>query len=209
MQTLAAILEVSAQRHSHLCPKQVLGARMGLLAGRLLAIDLPQSDKRLLVIVETDGCSTDGISVATGCSVGHRTLRIEDYGKVAATFVDTQSERALRFTPRPEARTLAADYAGDAQGRWQMQLIGYQQMPDELLFAWQEVSLIASIASIVSRPHLRATCQSCGEEVINQREVLRGSVVLCRACADGAYYTPAIGEAIGNLAAVGIDHRAR
>jgi formylmethanofuran dehydrogenase subunit E len=190
MKTLAAILEVSAARHSHLCPKQVLGARMGLLAGVLLALDLPQNDKRLLAILETDGCSADGISVATGCSIGHRTLRVEDYGKVAATFVDTRSERALRIVPRPEARALAAQYAGDAQGRWRMQLTGYQRMPDALLLAWQEVALTSSIASIVSRPHLRVDCRICGEEIINQREVVRDGIVLCRACADGAYYSP-------------------
>ncbi len=56
----------------------------------------PRKDKRLLVIVESDGCFVDGVSVTTGCTVGHRTLRVEDYGKVAATFVDVSSERALR-----------------------------------------------------------------------------------------------------------------
>jgi formylmethanofuran dehydrogenase subunit E len=194
MNTLAKILEASAARHSHLCPKQVLGARMALLAGRLLAIELPQSDKRLLVILETDGCTADGISVATGCTIGHRTLRVEDYGKVAATFVDTQGERALRIAPRAEARVLAADYAGEAQGRWQMQLTGYQRMPDELLLAWREVRLTSSIAAIVSRPHIREVCRDCGEEIINQREVVRDGVVLCRACADGAYYHPVPAE---------------
>ena len=194
MRMLAEILEASAARHSHLCPKQVLGARMGMLAGRLLAIDLPQSDKRLLVILETDGCMADGLSVATGCTVGHRTLRVEDYGKVAATFVDTHSERAVRIVPRAEARTLAVDYANDAQGRWQKQLLGYQRMPDELLLAWRDVRLVASIASIVSRPHVREVCRDCGEEIINQREVVRDGVVLCRACADGAYYSAEIGH---------------
>jgi formylmethanofuran dehydrogenase subunit E len=116
--------------------------------------------------------------------------RWKDYGKVAATFVDTRSERALRIVPRPEARGLAAQYAGDAQGRWQMQLTGYQRMPDALLLAWQEVALTSSIASIVSRPHLRVDCQLCGEEIINQREVVRDGIMLCRACAGGAYYSP-------------------
>jgi hypothetical protein len=107
MNTLDALLEATAARHAHLCPKQVLGARMGLLAGALIGIELPQHDKRLLVIMETDGCTADGIAVATGCSVGHRTLRVEDYGKVAATFVDTHTERTLRIVPQLEARSRA------------------------------------------------------------------------------------------------------
>jgi formylmethanofuran dehydrogenase subunit E len=65
------------------------GVQMGRLAAELLGLDLPQSDKRLLTIVETDGCFTTGLSVATNCWVGRRTMRVEDYGKVAATFVDT------------------------------------------------------------------------------------------------------------------------
>src|SRR5439155_26987565 len=80
----------AALRH-HLCPRQVIGARMGLLAGELLGLELPQADKRLLVIVETDGCAADGVAVACNCWVGRRTLRVEDYGKVAATFVDTHT----------------------------------------------------------------------------------------------------------------------
>ncbi len=100
MPSLQELLQATAARHYHLCPRQVLGVRMGLLAAHTLHLDLPQTDKRLLTIVETDGCFTDGLAVATGCWVGRRTLRIEDYGKIAATFVDTLTEQAIRLTPR-------------------------------------------------------------------------------------------------------------
>lgn len=42
-----------------LCPRQVMGARIGLQGGRLLGLALPQvsGQKRLLTFVETDGCS--------------------------------------------------------------------------------------------------------------------------------------------------------
>jgi formylmethanofuran dehydrogenase subunit E len=188
MNLLDALLETTAARHAHLCPKQVLGVRMGLLAGELVEIDVPQRDKRLLVILETDGCFADGVSVATGCSVGHRTLRVEDFGKVAATFVDTKSERAVRMVPHPEAQSRAADCAENGMGRWKSQLLGYQQMPDALLFRVQEVRLITPVAAYISRPHVHSLCQDCGEEIINEREVLRGGGVLCRACAGNAYY---------------------
>jgi formylmethanofuran dehydrogenase subunit E len=191
MNPLDALLETTTARHAHLCPKQVLGVRMGLLAGAWTGIDVPQLDKRLLVIMETDGCCADGVSVATGCSIGHRTLRIEDYGKVAATFVDTLTERAVRIVPRLEARQLAADYAENERGRWRCQLVGYQRMPDDLLFRTQEVRLIMPVAELISRPHVHATCDRCGEEIINEREVARDGLVLCRACAGFAYYRPA------------------
>lgn len=76
------LLTLSATHHHKICPRQVLGVRIGLLAGRLLEMPSPQPEKRLLAIAETDGCFVDGISAATGCYVGRRTLRIEDYGKL-------------------------------------------------------------------------------------------------------------------------------
>src|SRR5574341_409378 len=124
MRSLSELLEASATLHHHLCPRQVLGVRLGMRAGELLGLDLPQADKRLLVIAETDGCGVDGISAATGCQVGRRTLRIEDYGKVAATFVDTLTGRAVRIAPRSGVRTLACAYAPEARNKWEAQLLG-------------------------------------------------------------------------------------
>ena len=85
MHNLDDCLRASAAHHHQLCPRQVLGGRIGLLGGELLGLELPRRDKRLLVIFETDGCAVDGVIAATGCTPGHRTLRIEDYGKVAGT----------------------------------------------------------------------------------------------------------------------------
>jgi formylmethanofuran dehydrogenase subunit E len=193
MKTLNELLRASAARHRELCPRQVLGVRMGMLAGVLLALDLPQVDKRLLTIVETDGCATDGIAAATGCAVGRRTMRIEDFGKVAATFVDTATERAVRIVPRIEARALAREYAPEASSRWRAQLVGYQRMPDERLLRWDGVALLTPVREIVARGSVRVRCEICQEEIINARQVMRDGMLLCRACAGQAYYRP-LGE---------------
>ena len=74
MPDLPDLLTKTAALHDHLCPRQVLGVRTGLLAARLFGLDLPQADKRLFAFVETDGCYSDGVSVSTGCWLGHRTL---------------------------------------------------------------------------------------------------------------------------------------
>jgi len=189
MTYLEELLAASAALHHHLCPRQVLGVRLGIAAGRLLGLDLPRRDKRLLTIVETDGCFTDGVAVATGCSVGRRTLRVEDFGKVAATFVDTGAGQSVRLTPSPYARASARQYAPEAHGHWEAYLIGYQRMPDSLLLSWQWVTLQTPIETIVSRAGKRAICQVCHEEIINEREVIQEGLVLCRACAGQAYYT--------------------
>ena len=188
MKTLTELLDASTVLHRHLCPRQVLGVRMGMLAGEILGLDLPQSDKRLFTIVETDGCASDGIAVATNCWVGRRTLRVEDYGKVAATFVDIQTGRAVRIVPRREARQLARAYAPGARNKWEAQLVGYQRMPDDELLIAQAVRLIQSIEQILGRPGMKATCEICGEEIINEREIVHEGTTLCRTCAGQGYY---------------------
>lgn len=109
------LLKQSAQLHKHLCPRQVLRVRMGLFAADLLGLKVPQKSKRLLTIMETDGCGADGVSVATNCWVGRRTMRIEDYGKMAATFVDIKTETAVRIHSHPNCRKAAKNYAPEAK----------------------------------------------------------------------------------------------
>jgi formylmethanofuran dehydrogenase subunit E len=185
---LSELLDESAARHQHLCPRQVLGARMGLLAARLLGNDLPSAAKRLLVITETDGCFADGISVATDCTVGARTLRVIDHGKVAAVFVDTKTDRAVRLIPSQTSRTLAGEYAPLARSPWHAQLEAYQIMPDAELFDLQPVELTLSLEKLLSKPGRKASCDQCGEEIINEREVKDGDRTLCRACAGDGYW---------------------
>jgi len=187
-QTLKQILELSAQRHSHLCPRQVLGARIGLAGAAALGLDLPRQDKRLLIILETDGCFADGVETATGCTVGHRTLRIEDYGKTAATFIDVQTGRVLRVAPRLDARDRAEEFAPDEERHYFAQLQGYQVMPVAELLSIQKVDLNPSIEEIVSRPGVRVNCDLCGEDIINEREVHMDHLTLCRSCAGQGYY---------------------
>lgn len=195
---LAELLERSAAMHSHLCPRQVLGVRLGMYAAVLLGLDLPQTDKRIVTFVETDGCFADGVGASTGCWLGRRTLRLVDHGKPAATVVDTELRRAVRIWPHPLARGLAASYAPEAAGRWEAYLLGYQRMPDARLFHSREVELTVSLEAVLSRPGERAVCAECAEEIMNGRQVVRGGAVLCRGCAGEGYFTYAVpGDAAG------------
>lgn len=191
MHDLQSLLRASAVRHhDHVCPRQVLGVRMGLYAAELLDLGVPQEDKQLFTFIETDGCLVDGIGVATGCWVGNRTMRVMDYGKSAATFVDTVSERAIRITSHPKSRTRALCYAKEAPDRWHAQLAAYQIMPAAELLVAQDVTLTVSLKHLISQCGSRVICASCGEDIINAREVRRHGHILCRTCAEGAYYEP-------------------
>jgi formylmethanofuran dehydrogenase subunit E len=159
-----------------------------MLAADLLGLELPQHDKRLFTFVETDGCFADGVAVATGCTLGHRTLRLMDYGKPAATFVDTAADCAFRIHPHPASRVAAANAFPSAESRWRGMLDAYQQLPAEALFCWQPVQLTLDLKAIISRHGVRVNCAVCGEEILNEREVVVDGQPLCRACAGDAYY---------------------
>lgn len=188
MASFTELLDQTAARHDHLCPRQVIGVRMGMYAAELLDLELPQSDKRLITFVETDGCFADGVSVATGCSLGHRTMWLMDFGKVAATFVDTKTERSVRIFPHPESRSNARLCLPDARSRWHAQLEAYQVMPVEQMLCWQPVTLTIALKQLISRPGVRVNCAVCGEEVINEREVIVDGQAICRTCAGDHYY---------------------
>lgn len=185
---LAPLREQLATMHAHFCPRQVLGLRMGLYAGELLALGVPRNDKRLFIFVETDGCLADAISVSTGAWLGHRTMRLIDHGKTAATFVDTTSGKAVRVRPHPEARWRAAAYAPAANDRWHAQRDGYQLMPIAELLVADRVALNIDLRSIISRPGHRVTCSVCAEEIVNEREILVEGMTRCRACVGEAYF---------------------
>ncbi|MFA7248973.1 MAG: FmdE family protein [Dehalococcoidia bacterium] len=185
---LQQALDASAERHGRLCPRQVLGVRIGLAGVEALGFDPDPVERRLLAFVETDGCFVDGIEAATGCAVGHRTLRVHDYGKVAAVFVDVTDGRAVRIAPRAGIRQAAARYAPEESRRYYAQLAGYAAMPAHELLEVTPVELLEDLTALMGRAGVRVECSACAEEIMNGRQVIRWDAVLCRGCAGGAYF---------------------
>lgn len=188
MINIQPMIQDLSYRHQPLCPRQILGVRMALAGAKVLGLNLPRTDKNMLVISETDGCFIDGLEVAAGISPGHRTLRIVDYGKVAATFIDVIKREAVRLAPLPNLREQALVYVPDEPRHYFAQLRGYQIMPDEVLFSFTSVTLSPSIEQIVSRPGLRVDCSVCGEEIMNEREITVHGTIYCHSCYGQAYY---------------------
>ena len=54
------LLKLSSSRHDHLCPRQVLGVRMGLAGLEAIGLEAPMPHKAALVFIETDGCFPAG-----------------------------------------------------------------------------------------------------------------------------------------------------
>jgi formylmethanofuran dehydrogenase subunit E len=185
---ISDLLKQSSARHDHLCPRQVLGVRIGLAGLAALELESPVHKSTALIIIESDGCFADGIEVVTGATIGHRTLRINDCGKMAATFADVKSGRAIRISPALNVRERALIFAPNEPRHYFAQLQGYQVMPDSELFRIQEVELNPTLEELISKPLVRVDCDYCGEEIINEREVIVNGAVLCRTCANDGYY---------------------
>ena len=185
---LSVLLKESSARHDHLCPRQVLGVRMGLAGLAAIGLEAPMPRKAALIIIETDGCFADGIEIATGAVVGHRTLRLADEGKIAATFTNLKTKTSIRLAPHLDIRQRALTYAPNVKTKYYAQLKGYQLMPESELFSFQEVTLNPSPEAIISRPGVRTKCGNCGEEIINERQVFINGETLCKTCAGSSYY---------------------
>src|SRR6185295_521489 len=109
MESLDQLLEECGRLHGHMCAGQLLGARMAMLGCDLIGLNDPRGAdrKKLIVWVEIDRCMADAVGAVTGVRLGKRSLKYMDYGKVAATFLNTQTNNAVRIVAREESRAMA------------------------------------------------------------------------------------------------------
>ena len=191
MQPIGELLEECERQHGHICPGQLLGARMSVLGCRLLGLSDPRGTdrKKLIVWVEIDRCMADAVSAVTGARLGRRSLKYFDYGKVAATFLNTETGRAVRVVALDSSRALADERHGELSSKKERQMRAYLEASDAELFKVEWVRVAFGELDAPGRPTVRAVCAHCGEGV-NDGRVLEGpsGAVSCRPCAVGGYY---------------------
>ena len=191
MQSLDELLEECGRLHGHMCAGQLLGARMAILGCRLIGIGDPRGSdrKKLIVWVEIDRCMADAVSAVTGVRLGKRSLKFYDYGKVAATFFNTETNEAVRIVALEESRALADGRYPEIEKKSERQFRAYREAADDELFKVERVEVHYSEMDKPGRPRSRVICESCGEGVNDGREVrTTEDKVLCRPCASGGYY---------------------
>jgi formylmethanofuran dehydrogenase subunit E len=178
--------------HGHLCAGQVLGVRLAMLGLRELAIDDPQGKdrKRLVTFVEIDRCATDAVAVVTGCRLGKRALKFRDWGKVAATFVDVNTGKAVRIAAKESSKALAKQRHPEIEDKNQQQMLAYREMSDDELFSMQWVKVDLPPEEFPGYKGDRIVCEVCGEGINFRRELRREGKVLCRGCAGENYFLP-------------------
>ena len=191
MQPLDELLEECGRLHGHMCAGQLLGARMAVLGCRLIGIDDPRGAdrKKLVVWVEIDRCMADAVGAVTGVRLGKRSLKYFDYGKVAATFLNTETGEGVRVVALEQSRELADARHPEIESKKERQFRAYREATDEELFKVERVEVEYGEMDMPGRPRSRVRCARCGEGVNDGREVAgpEGSV-LCRPCASGGYY---------------------
>ena len=192
MQDFETLLKNSAAAHGHLCPGQVVGVRMAMLGCRLIGLDEPtriDQIKKIIVFVEMDRCTGDAVAYVTGVKLGRRSLKFMDYGIMAATFINLETNNAFRIISTEEARDLATVYAPEIPEKYPQQLEAYKRMPDSVLFRVQKVRVDMSEYDLPGPTRKKVVCDRCGQVVRDNREVVQNGHALCKPCAHGAYFS--------------------
>lgn len=189
---LEYMLDKAAAFHGHLCPGTVIGTRMALTGLREIDITDPNGSQRkdFMVYIETDRCPVDAISVVTGARISRRNLKFLDWGKVAATFVNLKTGKAVRITCPDSTRGLVdsyvdGDYDNGKHGKNAREVDAYKAMPEKDLFVITAVKV--AIAGF-DKEKYRVTCESCGETVNDHKEMIVDGRTLCRPCGEGESY---------------------
>jgi formylmethanofuran dehydrogenase subunit E len=185
---LKKLLEEASAFHGHICAGIVLGTRMSLLGLEAIGINDPKGEdsKNLIVYVEMDRCASDAILTVTGCHPGKRSLKILDYGKMAATFVNLKTGKAVRVVAR-DKNDEGKEYTPEMIEQ-EPHTEEYAMAPAQDLFEIQEVTVDLRPEDMPGKPLRIVMCASCGERVMDMREVRKDGTVLCRPCAQGARY---------------------
>jgi formylmethanofuran dehydrogenase subunit E len=194
MNSLDEYLRDAERAHGHLCAGQVLGVRLAMLGLAKLGIDDPRGNKedrkRLVTFVEIDRCATDAVAVVTGCRLGKRALKFRDWGKVAATFVDVHTGKAIRIAAKESSKALARQMHPEIADKNQQQMLAYREIADDDLFSTQWVKVELAPEEFPGYKSERVICEVCGEGINFRREVRRDGKVFCRSCAGDQYYQP-------------------
>lgn len=186
---LKSCLEKARGFHGDLCAGIVLGTRMAILGLKAIGIEDPcgKDRKNIVVYTEIDRCATDAILAVTGCHPGKRTMKILDYGKMAATFINLATGKAVRIVARDKQADPKKEYSPD-MARQEPNTERYTSVPAEDLFEVREVEVDMRPEDMPGRPLRVVACSVCGEGILDMREIVKDGRTLCKPCAEGRTY---------------------
>jgi formylmethanofuran dehydrogenase subunit E len=189
MKSLNEHLALAAVTHGHICAGQVLGVRLAMLGLKELGIEDPIAErKRIVTYVEIDRCVTDAVALVANCRLGKRALKFRDWGKVAATFCDLQTGRAVRIAAKESSKQAAKEMFPELP-KEEGQQKAYAQLAEDVLFSKEWVRVEIQPEDLPGFKGPRIVCAQCGEGINFKREVTQNGRTLCRACSGEKYYS--------------------
>ncbi len=90
--------------HGHKCPGLAAGIRVSEVVLRELG--KPARDEEMIAIVENNSCGVDAIQLLTGCTFGKGNLVFNDFGKPVYTFINRETNKALRISIKKDANNM-------------------------------------------------------------------------------------------------------
>ena len=171
-------LKKAHEFHGHTCTGIIFGIRLARAGLEYLGIEDPAENKDFIVYLEADRCLSDAVQSVTGCTLGRRRLKWLDYGKMAASFIDMNTQKGVR---------IAVDNHDDPPDG-EDPVAYWRKLPKEQLFKFEPITVNLKPEDLPGRPTKKAYCEVCHERINDGRDVLKDGQVLCKACANGTYY---------------------
>ncbi|HID30687.1 MAG TPA: hypothetical protein EYP19_11880 [Desulfobacterales bacterium] len=157
----------------------------------------------LYVIAETSRCLPDAIEFLTGCTVGNGRLLIKDYSKMAASFIDLNTKRAVRVTVIPEFQRKDIAHSRRSVSLRQQRKFGnimthharhaleILKIPAKELLRVHKIKLTEPVPTM--RPPTKIVfCEKCGESIREEKARVQDGEILCLVCAgeEKPYFKP-------------------
>ncbi len=187
------MIENAIRFHGHQCPGLAVGIRVSEVVLRELG--KPARDEEMVAIVENDSCGVDAIQLLTGCTFGKGNLVFNDFGKSVYTFINRETNKALRISIKKDAydtdeehRDLFAKVRNKTASESERELFTQKHikksneildLPEDKLITIEQVEP-ESIQK--ARIHESLDCVVCNEAVMETRVRLLNGEAHCIPC---------------------------
>ena len=176
-------LKKAVEFHGELCGGIAIGTKLGMYGLELLGMELNKRHKNLIVILENERCTADGIQAVTKCTIGKRSLKLVYYGRFAATFYNMETGEAYRVS---DADANKKDKVKETR---EEMVERFRVTPPEELFNVEKVKVKDfKEEQKPGDPHVTEWCCECGEKITDNYHLIRDDKAICRSCAAESYY---------------------
>lgn len=196
------LIEKAKEFHGHICPFLVLGLRASEIAMERLEVrkagEAESVGEEILAIVECNNCFTDGVQIATGCTLGNNSLVYLDLGKNALTLVKRSDWKGVRVYI--DAEKLRSKYFSKEALELFEKVVAKRSGTTEdfkkLRKMWEEIGYLMSnlpekefkieelrVNEIERAPIFESVrCETCGELAMKTRITFVGGKAICLGC---------------------------